>query len=97
MSVELFETAPAGTFGPAYDVTLDQLRLAGQHNAIRDFMLDGLWRTLHEIATTLKYPEPSVSAQLRHLRKPHFGAYCVQKRRRDGTRTWDYQVLAPGV
>lgn len=56
-------------------------------------MLDGFWRTLSEIARELGYPEASVSAQLRHLRKPEFGSYLVDKRRRKAqSSVWEYRV-----
>ena len=76
--------------GPDYDPALDGPRLGGQHARIRDYMLLVEWRTLREIADALEYPEASVSAQLRHLRKPRFGSYRVD-RRRCGSR-WEYRV-----
>lgn len=57
-------------------------------------MRDGAWRTLEEIAAATAHPEPSVSAQLRHLRKPQFGGYRVEKRRRT-VSVWEYQVREP--
>jgi hypothetical protein len=75
--------------------------------AIRDFMLEaagrGSWHTLDEIAGTTEFGEASVSAQLRHLRKPRHGRYRVEKRRRRNGETesgremglWEYQVLQP--
>ncbi len=47
-----------------------------------DTMRDGRWRTLQEIADVTGDPQASISAQLRHLRKPRFGGYTVEKRRR---------------
>lgn len=79
------------TYGPAYDPDLDRDRLQRQHNKIRHLMSDGNWRTLRKIAEFLGYPEASVSAQLRHLRKPEFGAYLVEKRRLSGG-LWEYRV-----
>lgn len=66
--------------GPVYVPERDHARLTNQHVRIRDFMLDGRWRTLKAIADALGYPEASVSAQLRHLRKPRFGGYTVERR-----------------
>jgi hypothetical protein len=40
-----------------------------------------MWLTLEELARVTKYPPASISAQLRHLRKPEFGGYVVEKRR----------------
>jgi hypothetical protein len=59
---------------------------ATQLEAIRELMLAaskrGEWLTLAEIAEPTEFGEASISAQLRHLRKPQHGAYCVEKRRR---------------
>ena len=61
----------------------------------------GSWLTLEELARKTKFPEPSISAQLRHLRKQEHGAFCVEKRRRTvdealrtntHERVWEYQV-----
>jgi len=89
----------AGTHGPAFDARVDGERIARQHERIRDYMLPrgGPWRTLAEIAGALEYPEASVSAQLRHLRKPAFGAFVVEKRRRDGAGLWEYRVSRPAT
>lgn len=86
-----------GTYGPAYEERLDGHRIRKQHEVVRDLMLDGAWRTLPEIARLTDYPEASISAQLRHLRKERFGAYTVEKRRRDGPGhgTWEYRVRPP--
>jgi hypothetical protein len=58
------------------------------------------WLTLHELARLTGYGEASVSAQLRHLRKPCFGGFVVKKRQRAvdevirGERgtVWEYQL-----
>ena len=84
------------TFGHDYDEKRDGKRLADQRDAIRDFMLShGQWLTPREIhqhfaALGVDYPEASVEAQLRHLRKRCFGkivdgervAYDVPRRKR---------------
>lgn len=82
-------------FGPAYVEALDGKRLSTQMITIRDYMLAVQWRTLREISLHLGYPEGSVSAQLRHLKKERFGHYKVEKRRRDGRGTWEYHVDRP--
>ncbi len=87
----LFETKHP-TFGPDYDPDLDHPRIQKQHERIRDFMLDGVWRTLREIEDALGYPQASISAQLRHLRKPKFGGYRMVKRRRHVQGLWEYHV-----
>jgi len=82
--------------GSDYSPKLDAARLEKQHEVIRDLMLDGRARTLSEIATLTGYPEASISAQLRHLRKPKFGGYLVEKKRREPwAGLFEYRVLVP--
>jgi DNA adenine methylase len=65
--------------GSDYQPAIDNPRLSRQHVRIRDLMLDGVWRTLDEIAAITQDPQASISAQLRHLRKERFGEYLVFK------------------
>lgn len=54
----------------------------------------GSWRTLRELADRAGGSEAGVSARLRDLRKPEFGAYVVERRRREGcANLWEYRVL----
>jgi DNA-binding CsgD family transcriptional regulator len=78
--------------GPAYEPAKDCVALTQQHERIKALMLDGRFRTLAEIAKALDYPESSVSAQLRHLRKARFGSWTVNRQRRGDQRVWEYQV-----
>ncbi len=92
-------------FGPAYERRLDSARLRTQLAVIRDVMLSAAgrdpetsgWYTLRELAQLTGYGEASISAQLRHLRKPQFGGYVVAKRRRRGeglrAGVWEYRVV----
>lgn len=73
----------------------DQIRINDQHERIKIFMLDGFWRTVREISTALEYPETSVSAQLRHLRKPQFGGFIVRRKKRQNTNESEYCVEKP--
>jgi hypothetical protein len=74
----------------------DEKRLSKQHERIRDLMLDGQWRTLPEIENLTGFPQASISAQLRHLRKERFGSYTVDRRRRDSERlVYEYRVQVP--
>ena len=59
------------------------------------------WLTLDELAKLTHYPPASISAQLRHLRKPQNGGFVVKKRPRtssvvlrgeDFGTVWEYQV-----
>jgi hypothetical protein len=68
--------------GPDYEPRFDYSRLTGQIRDVYTLMSDGEWRTLREVADITAWPEASISAQLRHLRKPKFGSHKVEKRRR---------------
>ena len=68
--------------GPEYRPEFDRERLTGQIRRVFACMKDGNWRTLAEIAAITGDPEASVSAQLRHLRKPRFGSHEVGRRPR---------------
>lgn len=55
------------------------LKLTGDLKMIFDIMSDGQAHLVSDIAKTLDLPECSVSAQLRHLRKPRHGGYIIQR------------------
>ena len=80
--------------GSDYDGIWDSERLTVQHQRIRTLMLDGEWRTLSAIETLTGDPQASISAQLRHLRKPRFGAFIVQKQIRGDRASglYEYRV-----
>lgn len=92
--------------GAAYAPSLDKARLALQIERIRSYMLGVEWRTLREIKTALEviyapavFPESSISAQLRNLKKPGY-SYRLLKRRRAGVRgpgagIFEYLLLPP--
>jgi hypothetical protein len=89
------------TFGPTYDEQIDGERLRTQLEVIADVMYQafnrGQWLSLAEIEGMTGYPQASISAQLRHLKKSVGGNHTVDKRRRsqaDGGRggTWEYMV-----
>ena len=77
--------------GPEYESDRDFKRLSKQHERIRDLMLDGEWRTVEQIAASTGDPENSIQAQLRHLRKPRFGSFIVEKKR-SGNGLYRYRV-----
>jgi len=81
--------------GPHYDPAHDHARLTRQIGRVYNSMIDGEWKTLREIADITGDPEASISAQLRHLRKPRFGSYIVKLQPR-GDRSlglFEYQLL----
>ena len=74
---------PPPAFGGDTFQPKDVKRLSGQLLAVRDAVLDGKWRTLAEIQHAVgSGSEAAISARLRDLRKPQFGAYKVERRRR---------------
>jgi len=94
---DLFTRQPAfdgATFEPAKDAE----RLTGQLATVREYMLAAnlyaigeTWYSLAEIASGTGYPEGSISARLRDLRKSKFGSYLVERRRRS-PGTFEYRV-----
>lgn len=79
-------------------------RLLPQREVVRDVMLSAAacdrWLTLLQLSRLTHYGEASISAQLRHLRKPEHGGYAVEKRvRRDEVigpdwhgLVWEYKL-----
>lgn len=65
--------------GADYDHERDHARLGAQLQRIFDVMKDGEWRTLDDIEAATGDPQASISAQLRFLRRPRFGAHTVEK------------------
>ena len=77
--------------GETFSPELDGQRLARQLQSVWFLMRDGEWRTLDRIATVLEFPEASVSARLRDLRKR---GLTVERRRVTTTAgLWEYRVL----
>lgn len=79
--------------GPLFDWAIDHSRLERQMDKIRIHMLAAGWRSLGEIEQATGYPQASISAQLRHLKKAQFGGHRLEKRRRqDRGGTWEYRL-----
>jgi hypothetical protein len=79
--------------GADYSPARDDARLTAQIGRIFALMADGQWRTLPEIHAATGDPEASISAQLRHLRKPAHGSHDVQ-RKYVGAGLYKYRVVA---
>jgi hypothetical protein len=81
--------------GSDYDPEFDDERLTGQCLRVFNAMRDARWRTLHEISLLTGDPEASISAQLRHFRKPRFGSHTVNKRSRGDRESglFEYQLI----
>lgn len=78
--------------GSDYDHLRDAKRLHGQLGRICGIVKDGRWHTLADLAQKTGDPEASISAQLRHLRKPRFGYYTIEKRRCPNSR-YEYRLV----
>lgn len=102
----LFEQLPAPTTsmfaGAEYDDARDGERLLTQVDRVRGIAIDGKWRTLRRLCEELRktyprtdFPETSISAQLRNLKKI---GYRLNKRNilKRGYLC-EYQLLAPEV
>jgi hypothetical protein len=78
-----------------YEAKLDGERLGKQLDSVRKIMVResfyGSFVTLREIAVLSGYPEASISARLRDLRRL---GYLVEKRRRgvESRGLWEYAV-----
>jgi hypothetical protein len=88
--------------GAAYVPSIDKARLSVQISRILTYMLGGEWRTLREARVDLErlyaptlFPEASISANFRNLRKEPY-RLTVEKRRRVGVRpgagVWEYRI-----
>ena len=72
--------SPAMRFaGSDYDHARDSQRLERQHERVLRVMQDGQQHTLAGISEITGDPPASISAQLRHLRRPEFGAHQIEK------------------
>lgn len=80
--------------GETFDSELDKDRLSRQLDIVKEAMMDGKWHTLAELKTFTGFPEASISARLRDLRKPRFGMFTID-RKRVSKGTFAYKLIAP--
>lgn len=66
--------------GATYQHARDHGRLASQLGEVLATVRNGAWWTLAALAFATGYPEASVSARLRDLRKAKFGGHIVERR-----------------
>lgn len=78
--------------GADYKHERDSKRLTNQYNRIFNLMADGKFRSLSEIAALTGHHESSISAQLRHMRKPRFGSHTVNRSYK-GKGLYEYQLI----
>lgn len=80
------------TYAPEHDCD----RLSGQLARVRESLADGQWWTLARLAGVVGGSEAGVSARLRDLRKPRFGAHVILRRRvAEGAGMWEYRMEPP--
>jgi hypothetical protein len=79
--------------GAFYDPELDQARLTTQLEKVRRVLEDGRWHTVAAIAEAIHAPQPSVSAQIRNLRKPENGGYIIETKRDGDTGLFLYRLV----
>lgn len=74
----------------------DSQPLRGQIGRVFDALKSGAWLTLPELHTMTSDPISSISAQIRHLRKPEHGSHVIKKRRRGAAERglFEYQLQA---
>lgn len=78
--------------GSTYDAELDRQRLSRQLDVVREIMEDGHWHTLAQLHDLTGYPEASISARIRDLRKSWAGGYVIEDRR-TASGQWIYRVV----
>ena len=78
--------------GITYEPRLDQALLTGQLLRVFELMRDGKWVTLEGLREICGGTTQSLSSRVRDLRKPRFGAYTVERRRRTAG-IWEYRLV----
>ena len=84
--------------GEGYDERFDKDRLITQLQRVYDMMRDSEWRSLKEISDTLsliydnRFPEASISADLRSFRKVKHGSSIVE-RHNEGHGLFLYRLI----
>jgi len=88
--------------GPAYEAEKDYERLSGQIRVVLEVLkqssLSARWLTVEQIRRRCllehdeQFPEPSISAQIRNLRKSRFGSWNISGRYRKGVRIYEYKI-----
>tara|TARA_R110000851_G_scaffold829_3_gene2807 strand:+ start:391 stop:708 length:318 start_codon:yes stop_codon:yes gene_type:complete len=78
--------------GVHYDEGKDKERLTRQMEGVYDCISSGEWKTVAEISLSTGFQQPSISAQLRNLRKEKFGGLDVEGRYRAATRIFEYKL-----
>lgn len=80
------------------DSALRNAKLAGQILRVYEQLASGQWLTLPELHERTGDSVSSISAQIRHLRKPENGGYIIRKRRRGRVASglFEYRLFQSG-
>ena len=81
--------------GDDYVSSRDKPRLTLQIHQVRMYMENNDWLSVKQISNYLNFPEPSVSAQIRNLRKKRFGNRVVE-RRYQGNGLYEFKLMPKG-
>lgn len=79
--------------GPVLDSELDDGRLLKQIERVYSVMQSGAWWSLSNIGSATGFPEASISARLRDLRKPWWGGHDVTRRRVGDSGLYEYRLV----
>jgi hypothetical protein len=79
--------------GSTYERDRDQGRLFAQLHRIKGLMSDGQWWTLPYLEECSLFPQASISARIRDLRKSKWGGHTVE-RRHVSKGLWEYKLVA---
>lgn len=85
---------PGHRDGETYSAPYDYDRLNTLQARVYRTLRGGEWWTLAELASRTGGSEASISARLRDLRKPKFGQFVVDRRRRGPAHQglWEYRL-----
>lgn len=72
---------PQSFGGQTYNPSKDKRRLKVQYHRVFSLMSDGVWRSLEDIANLTGFPQASISARLRDMRKTANGRHLVERKR----------------
>jgi hypothetical protein len=85
--------------GPQLELRLEKVRPVNLTFLVGHILSTGKWMMPHEIQRVLKdsygemHSDSSITARLRDLRKAKFGAYTIEKRKREGSNAYEYRLV----
>lgn len=67
-------------------------------DAVRAIMLQSEWVTPYQLQRAIEqmtgtwHSDSAVTARLRELRRPEFGGYLIERRKRENARSFEYRL-----